>query len=98
MRDLASQHTNKAMEMSQNAMKEYGARASEMVGAGKKAAVDKGMVSEETATKVPGGQVKKEDFPSAPKAEPETTSAPAPAMHDGGGEEKPAGEQEPMLA
>lgn len=78
------------MEMSQNALKDYGARASEMVGTAKKSAVEKGYVSEGTASKMPGAaasEVKKEDFPAAPKTEPEAAGS-----HDGAVEEK-----EPLL-
>lgn len=64
---MAAEHTNKAMEASQGAIKTYGARASEMVGQAKKSAVDKGILKEETAAKMPGTtDVKKEDFPAAP--------------------------------
>lgn len=74
VRDLASQHTSKAMEASQSALKDYSAKASEIMGGAKKAAVEKGYVAQETVDKVPGGgataspavEVKKEDFPSAP--------------------------------
>lgn len=87
VRDLASQHTSKAMEMSQSAFKDYSAKASEMMGGAKKAAVEKGIVSEETAKKLPGDatgpEIKKEDFPSAPSTEPA-----APATE----------EKEPLLA
>lgn len=82
--------------MAQGAFKDYSAKASEMMGSAKKAGVEKGVVSEETAAKVPGGAgegVKQEDFPAAPSGEP--------AMkHDGGVDEKPVGEQEqePLLA
>ena len=93
VKDLASQHTGKAMEMSQSAFKDYQAKASEMMGSAKKAAVDKGYVSGETAAKAPGaenGSVKKEDFPAAPVSEP---AAAVPTQHDGAAEEK-----EPLLA
>lgn len=67
-----------------------------MMGQAKKTAVEKGVVTEETAAKVPGGEgVKKEDFPAAPSAEPVPTQ-----QHDGAVDEKPAGEEEkePLLA
>lgn len=89
VRDLASEHTSKAMEMSQSALKDYSAKASEMMGGAKKAAVEKGIVSEGTANKLPGGaspEIKKEDFPSAPQTEPI-------ASHDGVEDEK-----KPLLA
>merc|ERR1712070_676294 len=64
VRDLASQHTSKAMEASNSVIKQYGARAQEALGA----------VKQETADKVPGGKsegaVKGESFPEAPKTEP----------------------------
>lgn len=93
VRDLAQQHTSKAVEASQSALKDYSAKASEMIGGAKQAAVDKGIVTKETVDKLPGGgaagaEVKKEDFPTAPKTEPEAVSA-----HDGATEEK-----EPLLA
>ena len=81
VRDLASQHTNKAVEMSQSTLKEYGAKASEMIGQGKKAAVDKGIISHETANKLtpasdPAVKVKSEDFPTAPVVEPVSPTEP----------------------
>ena len=77
--------------MSQSAFKDYSAKASEMMGGAKKAAVDKGIVSDETAKKLPGdasatSDIKKEDFPSAPHTEP--TAAQGEAQ----------GEKEPLLA
>lgn len=78
VRGLAAQHTNKAMEASQAAFKDYSAKATEMIGQGKKAAVEKGVVAPETADKVV--PPKSEDFPAAPKVEPagpETTQAQA---------------------
>ena len=80
IRDLASQHTSKAMEMSSSALKDYSSKASEMMGGAKKAAVEKGYVSQETADKVPTGtsasaaNVKREDFPSAPATEPQQST------------------------
>lgn len=93
VREMAGQHTGKAAEMAQGAFKDYSAKASEMMGTAKKTAVEKGVVSEDTAAKVPG-EVKKEDFPSAPSAEP------VGAQHDGAVDEKPVTEQEqePLLA
>ena len=73
VRDLASQHTSKAMEASQGALSSYSAKASEMIGGAKKFAVDKGYVSAETAAKTPGG-VKKTDFPTAPSTSPSAKS------------------------
>ena len=82
------------METSQSALKDYSARASEMMGSAKQAAVDKGAVSSDTAAKMPGSaspEMKKEDFPAAPSTEPAATS-----MHDGATETTQ--EQEPLLA
>ena len=45
------------MEASQSALKEYSAKASEMIGGAKQAAVEKGYASKETVDKVPGGGV-----------------------------------------
>lgn len=71
VRDLAAQHTNKAVESSQSLLKDYSAKAQEMIGQTKKAAVDKGYVASSTAEKVaPEQAVKSKDFPSAPKVEP----------------------------
>lgn len=95
VRELAGQHAGKAGEMAQGAFKDYSTKAGEMMGSAKKAAVEKGIVSEETAAKVPG-EVKKEDFPSAPDAEPVVTQ-----QHDGAVDEKTLtteSEQEPLLA
>lgn len=99
VREMAGQHTGKAAEMAQGAFKDYSAKASEMMGSAKKAAVEKGVVTEETAAKVPGDEhaVKKEDFPSAPSVEPMGTQ-----QTDGAFDEKAAPvqqqEQEPLLA
>lgn len=77
VRDLAQQHTSKAVEASQSALKDYSAKASEMIGGAKQAAVEKGIVTKETVDKLPGGaEVKKEDFPAAPKTEPEAVTGP----------------------
>jgi hypothetical protein len=77
IRDIAAQHTNKAVEMSQTAFQEYSAKAQELLGQTKKAAVDKGIVSPETAQKVaPEKSAASEkptvsrDFPTAPTANP----------------------------
>jgi F0F1-type ATP synthase membrane subunit b/b' len=76
VRDLAGQHASKAVEASRSALKDYSSQAQEMIGQGKKAAVDKGIVSPETAEKVtpasatPEKAVSTSDFPSAPKDEP----------------------------
>ena len=42
VKDLASQHTSNAMAASQSAIKDYSAKASEMMGGAKKSAVEKG--------------------------------------------------------
>lgn len=52
VRNLAVQHTNSAVEASQSAFKEYSNYAQELIGQGKQAAVDKGVVSPATAEKV----------------------------------------------
>lgn len=72
LRGIVAEHTNKTMEMSQSALKEYTAKAQEMIGQGKQAAVDKGVVKQETADKVApeSKPVSNTDFPSAPKEEP----------------------------
>ncbi|KAK5153173.1 hypothetical protein LTS14_007818 [Recurvomyces mirabilis] len=49
VRDLASQHTSKAMEASQQTFKQYSARASEMVGQTKEKAVQQGVAAKEQA-------------------------------------------------
>ena len=89
------------MEASSSALKDYSSKAQEMIGGAKKAAVDKGYVSEETAKKVPGGEaavageVKKEDFPAAPNTEP--APATATGVHDEASDVKEE-EKEPLLA
>lgn len=94
IRSIAAEHTNKAMEASQGALKTYGARASEMMGQTKKSAVEKGYVKEETAEKMPGNtEVKKEDFPAAPTGELPQHDAGAATNGDVKKEE-----QEPLLA
>ncbi|CZT25249.1 related to cell wall protein cwl1 [Ramularia collo-cygni] len=76
VRDIAGQHASKAVEASRSAIKDYSSQASELIGQGKKAAVDKGIVKPETAEKVasatvtPEKAVSSSDFPSAPKVEP----------------------------
>jgi hypothetical protein len=86
LRDIAAQHTIKAVEMSQAAYQEYSAKAQELLGQTKKAAVDKGIVSPETAEKavpeksrfssetthkvLPDSPLASHDFPTAPKLEP----------------------------
>lgn len=95
IREMAAQHTNKAMEASQGALKTYGAKAQEMMGQAKQSAVDKGYVKEETAAKLPGSStVQQEDFPAAPSAEPTST-----AHTDGATDiDVKKEEQEPLLA
>jgi hypothetical protein len=86
LRDIAAQHTNKAVEMSQATYQEYSAKAQELLGQTKKAAVDKGIVSPKTAEKavsekspsssettqkvLPDSPLASHDFPTAPKLEP----------------------------
>lgn len=76
LRDLATQHTNKAVEMSQVAFQEYSAKAQELIGVGKKTAVEKGVVTEKIAPASTNGtattvksEVKSQDFPAAPTSE-----------------------------
>ncbi|KAK3721942.1 hypothetical protein LTR37_002758 [Vermiconidia calcicola] len=100
VRDLASEHTNKAMNASSSALKDYGAKAQEMMGSAKKTAVEKGVVSEETAAKAPGGtdgssDVKTEDFPSAPASEPARYDG---AEDQGVSSQEQYGEKEPQYA
>ena len=89
------------MQASQSAVKEYSSRAQELVGSAKQTAVEKGYVSAETAgvNNTTGTNVTKEDFPTAPTAQP---------THDGAADELPvkeemhapykADEKEPLLA
>jgi hypothetical protein len=77
IRGIAVQHTNKAVEMSQSAFHEYSAKAQELLGQTKKSAVDKGIVSPETAqTVAPEKSAVSEkpiigrDFPTAPTVNP----------------------------
>jgi len=70
VRDMASQHTSKAMEVGQNTFKDYSSRAQEMMGQAKGKAVEKNYVSGETADKAESA-VKGEQFPEAPRTEPE---------------------------
>ena len=69
VKEIASQHTNKAMEVSSKTLKDYSARASEMVGQGKQKAVDKNYVSPQTANKAEE-TIKGENFPQAPREDP----------------------------
>lgn len=97
VRDLASQHTSKAMEASQSALKDASAKASEMMGNAKKSAVDQGIVSPETAQKVPEVKVKSEDFPAAPSQEP--TQPQGGHMEPQGGHMEPqGGHMEPLAS
>lgn len=86
VRDLASHHTNNAMEASSAAFKDYSSKAQEMMGQGKKSAVEQGVVDKQTADQVVGKpeqagagagmpSMKSEDFPSAPNMEPNAPSA-----------------------
>ncbi|KXT01943.1 hypothetical protein AC578_2564 [Pseudocercospora eumusae] len=93
VRGLAAEHTGKAWEASQNALKNVSAQASEAIGQGKQAAVDKGIVSPQTAEKVtPESAVKSDDFPSAPKDHPLVPEA---TTHE---DIHNSGEKEPLLA
>lgn len=87
VRGLAAEHTGKAWEASQSAFKEYSSKAQEVIGQGaakaqeaagqaKQAAVDKGIVSPQTADKVtPEKGVDGNDFPAAPMEEPAVPKA-----------------------
>lgn len=50
--DLAAHHTNNAMQASHSAIKDASSKAQEMIGQSKKAAVEKGIISPETAEQV----------------------------------------------
>nr|POE99379.1 reticulon-like protein 1 [Quercus suber] len=49
IRNIAQQHTSNAVSTSQSALKDASAKAQEMIGQAKQTAVDKGLVSQETA-------------------------------------------------
>lgn len=68
VRDLASQHTSKAMEASSATFKDYSAKAQGMMGQGKNKAVEKGVVSPQTADQT---EESLRSAPSAPTTEPE---------------------------
>ncbi|KAF2170030.1 hypothetical protein M409DRAFT_64413 [Zasmidium cellare ATCC 36951] len=68
LRGIVAEHTNKTVELSQSAIKEYTAKAQDLIGQGKQVAVEKGAVKQETADKV--APVNSSDFPTAPKQEP----------------------------
>lgn len=71
LRGIVAEHTSKTAEMTQSTLKEYTAKAQEMMGQGKQAAVDKGVVKQETADKVaPAAPVSSSEFPAAPKQDP----------------------------
>ncbi|KAK5134572.1 hypothetical protein LTR08_006358 [Meristemomyces frigidus] len=86
VREIASQQTNKAMEASSNTLKTYSARASEMVGQTKQKAVEKNILSPQTADQTEQ-TIKGENFPNAPKEDPRSP-ANLQAQH---------GQAEPML-
>jgi hypothetical protein len=67
VRDLASQHTSKAAEITSSTFKEYSARAQEALGQAKGKAVEKGVLSPETANKA---EDTLKSAPSAPTTEP----------------------------
>lgn len=67
LRNIASQHTSKAMEMGSNTFKDYSAKAQEMIGQTKNKAVEKGVVSPDTANKA---EEQLKGAPSAPSTEP----------------------------
>lgn len=73
---MAAQQTNKAFEATSSATQQYVSKAQGYMGANKKAAVDQGLVSKQTANTMPGAPVDKVNtvntstFPTAPKTEP----------------------------
>ena len=80
VRSLAAHHSNRAMEASQGALKDYTSKAQDMIGQGKKSAVEKGYVNREQADNIVGKpeQANPSDLPSVPKVDPagpETTQA-----------------------
>lgn len=85
VRDLASQHTSKAMEMSSAAIKDYSSKASEMMGQAKGKAVEKGVVSGETADKT---EESLKSAPAPPTSEPSGPDA----------QQAEAGKAEPVAA
>ena len=76
-RQIATEQTNKAYEVTSSATSQYVRQAQEMIGGAKKQAVDQGYVSKETANKAPGAPVESQtasnaaaNLPTAPKNEP----------------------------
>ncbi|KAK3648979.1 hypothetical protein LTR56_007111 [Elasticomyces elasticus] len=67
VRELASQHTSKAMEVSSQTLNQYSTKAKEMMGQAKGKAVDQGIVSQQTADKT---EESLKQAPSAPADEP----------------------------
>jgi len=67
VRDLASQHTSKAMEASSQTLKDYSAKAQGMMGQAKGKAVEKGIVSPQTADKT---EESLKSAPAPPSEEP----------------------------
>lgn len=78
------------MEASKKSINEYSGKAQEMMGSAKKTAVDKGVVSPETAG------VKKEDFPTVPTTQP--TQPTHEGLDDTGETSVTEQEKEPLLA
>ena len=74
MRDLASQHTSKAMDVTSKTAKDYASKAQDMLHQTKATVVEKGYVKPETAEKIlpaaAGGARNESAFPSAPSTEP----------------------------
>ncbi|KAL1585129.1 hypothetical protein WHR41_06456 [Cladosporium halotolerans] len=75
-RQVAAKNTNKAFEATSSATSQYVSMAQEYMGGAKKAAVDKGYVSKETAEKAPGAPVEKSYTDAAPAKETSAPSAP----------------------
>jgi hypothetical protein len=75
LREVAAKNTNKAMEATSSVTSQYVGLAQEKLYGAKKAAVDKGYVSKETAEKLPGAPVEK-DYTSASSAKDTTSASP----------------------
>ncbi|KAK0257198.1 hypothetical protein LTR91_001464 [Friedmanniomyces endolithicus] len=86
VRDLASQHTSKAMEVGSQTINQYSNKAKEMMGQTKGKAVDQGIVSQETADQT---EQSLRQAPSAPAMDP---------THNPAGFQAQQGRAEPMAA
>ncbi|KAK4626869.1 Reticulon-like protein 1 [Fulvia fulva] len=71
LREVAAQQTNNAVSSTSSLLKDYTGKAQEAIGQTKQAAVEKNIISPETAEKItPEKSVHDAEFPSAPKEEP----------------------------